>query len=89
MLVKSVKNIKGKKIVVQWKKVAGVSGYQIQYATNKKLKRATKKLSRNTIITIQKLKKKTYFIRLRVYYVEKGKKIYGKWSTVKKMKVKK
>ena len=89
VIVKSVKNIRGKKVVIQWKKAAGVSGYQVQYATNKKFKKATKKLSKNTSITIQKLKKKTYFIRLRVYYMKKGKKIYGKWSAVKKMKVKK
>ena len=34
-------------------------------------------------------KKKTYYIRVRAYKMNGKKKVYGKWSTVKKVKIKK
>lgn len=40
--------------------------------------------------TIKKLKKgKTYYVRARLYKVSNGKKVYSKWSSIKKVKVKK
>lgn len=45
---------------------------------------------KSTSVTLRKLKKKkTYFIRIRAYKIADGKKVYGKWSSVKKVKVKK
>ena len=45
---------------------------------------------KSTSVTLRKLKKKrTYFIRIRAYKMADGKKVYGKWSLVKKVKVKK
>ncbi len=85
----SVKNKKGKKVFLSWKKVTGAKGYQIQYSTSKRFK---KYKSRNTVkkkYTIKKLKKKTYYVRVRAYKKSSGKKIYGKWSKVKKIKIKK
>ena len=35
-------NLKGKKVKLTWKKMSGVSGYQITYATNKKFKKNKK-----------------------------------------------
>ena len=92
--LKSAKNAKGKKIVVKWKKNTAGNGYQIQYSTSKKFAKGnkTKTISKNktTSYTIKKLKKKkTYFIRIRAYKIADGKKVYGKWSSVKKVKVKK
>lgn len=84
------KNQKKCKIKVTWKKVSNSLGYQIQYATNKKFKKAKKKTVKSTSVTLRKLKKKkTYFIRIRAYKIADGKKVYGKWSSVKKVKVKK
>lgn len=84
------KNQKKCKVKVTWKKVANSLGYQIQYATNKKFKKAKKKTVKSTFVTLKKLKKKkTYFIRIRAYKIADGKKVYGKWSSVKKVKVKK
>lgn len=34
-------------------------------------------------------KKKTYYIRVRAYKLDGSKKVYGSWSKVKKIKVKK
>ena len=82
---------KGKgKVKVTWKKTAGVVGYQVQYSLNKKMKAAKKKNCKTVGVTIKKLKKKkTYYIRVRAYKMNGRKKVYGKWSTVKKVKIKK
>lgn len=87
--IKSLKNKKGKKAVLKWKKVSGAKGYQIAYGTNKKLKKMVKKTTSKTTITLKKLKKKTYYVKVRAYCVKNGKKVYGTWSKVKKVKVRK
>ena len=86
----TVKNIRGRKVVVKWKNVVGISGYQIQYAANKKYKKAKKTVTQKKQYVIKKLrKKKTYYIRVRAYTVYNGKRVYGRWSKVKKVKIKK
>ena len=86
----SAKNGKGKKLTVKWKKVTGAKGYQLQYALNKKFKKKKSVQTKKTKYTIKKLKKKkTYYIRVRAYKMNGKKKVYGKWSTVKKVKIKK
>ena len=78
------------KVKATWKKLTNISGYQIQYAPNKKFKKAKRKTVKSTSVTIKKLKKKkTYFVRVRAYKLVDGKKVYGKWSVVKKVKIKK
>ena len=90
VVVGTVKNIRGRKVVVKWKNVVGISGYQIQYATNKKYKKAKKTVTQKKQYVIKKLrKKKTYYIRVRAYTVYNGKTVYGRWSKVKKVKIKK
>ena len=83
------------KAKVTWKKVKKATGYEIQYTTkgfgNKKDTK-TIKVSKAKITSAQlkKLKKKkTYYIRVRAYKMNGKKKVYGKWSTVKKVKIKK
>ena len=84
------KNKKGRKLVVRWNTVKGAKGYQLQYALNKKFKRKKSIQTKKTKYTIKKLKKKkTYYIRVRAYKMNGKKKVYGKWSTVKKVKIKK
>ena len=83
-------NVKSGKVVAKWKKASNADGYQIQYALNKKFKKAKSKTVKSTSVTIKKLKKKkTYFVRVRAYKAVDGKKVYGKWSSVKKVKIKK
>ena len=82
------KLIKGKKqFSVVWKKqTTQMSGYQIQYATNKKFKSSKKVTSKKSTTrkTIKKLKsKKTYYVRVRSYTVKGGKTYYGNWSDAK------
>ena len=88
VVLKKVKNRKGKKILVQWKKLKKAKGYQVQYAANKKFKKTSKLTKANKYVS-KKLKKKTYYVRVRAYQMVNGKKVYGKWSAVKKVKVKK
>ena len=85
---------------ITWKKVSGVTGYQIQYSTSKKF---TKKTTKSVTVssnkakspskTIKKLKsKKTYYVRIRTYKTVKlnGKnvKVYSSWSKAKSVKTK-
>ena len=45
---------------------------------------------KKTSVVIKKLKKKkTYYVRVRAYKVVGGRNIYGKWSAVKKIKIRK
>ena len=74
------------------KKTKQVTGYEIQYATNKKFSKAkttTVKNYKTTKVTLKKLSaKKTYYVRVRTYKTVKGKKYYSGWSTVKYKKTK-
>ena len=88
----SAKNSKSKQILLKYKKVSGAKGYEISYSTDKKFKKAvTKKNTAKTSYTISKLKKgKIYYVRIRAYKMDsKGKKVYGKHSSMKKVKVSK
>lgn len=89
----SVKNSGSKTVTVKWKKVSGASGYEIYSATSKngKYKKvATVKKGGTTSCKHTKLKKgKTYYYKVRAYRTVNGKKVYGKYSEVKSVKVKK
>lgn len=91
--IKSVENVKGKKVIVKLKKkVNGAKGYQLTYATNSKFTKDKKNVDmKSTSKTISKLKKgKTYYVKVRAYTKDsKGKKVYGNYSNVKKVKIKK
>lgn len=86
------KLIKGRKrFKVVWKKqTTQMSGYQIQYATNKKFTSSKKLITCSKSITsktITKLKaKKTYYVRVRTYKTVDGIKYYSKWSNIMKTK---
>lgn len=89
-----VKNLKKKKVKITWKKIKGAKGYEIVYAKNKKFTKDvnTKKVKKasKTSLTIKGLqKKKTYYFKVRAYNTVNGKTVYGEWSKVKKIKIKK
>lgn len=90
--LKKVANKKKGQLAVTWKKVSGVSGYEIQYSTSKNFKKKAhiKKLKKasTTKVTIKKLKKKKkYYVRVRAYKTVKGKKYVSKWSKKKTIKI--
>ena len=74
--------------------INGAALYQVQYADNRKMKNSKYVNGRGmgtTKFTIKRLKKgKTYYVRVRPWdYDFAIKKIYGKWSKIKKIKIKK
>ena len=97
--VKNVKltNKKVKRIYISYSAVSGAKGYEIQYATNKKLSGAKKLTSTTTKGYFKKKGKKatfkkgkTYYARVRAYAKDSsGDKVYGKWSAIKSVKIKK
>ncbi len=81
-----------KKITIKFKKVSGINGYEIELATNKKmkkgLKKATVKATKSQYVA-KKLKAKTnYWVRVRTYKLVNGEKVYSKWTAKKKVKTK-
>ena len=87
---KLAKSTKKRKITFKWKKPTG-TGYQYQWSTSKNFKKNyLTKTTKKTNVTISTSKsRKTYYVRVRAYKTHSnGKKYYGKWSTVKKVKVK-
>lgn len=82
-----------KKAVVQWKKDAKASGYEIVVATNKKFTKNVKKIQvaskKTTKKTISGLKSgKKYFVKVRAYAKAQGGKVYGAYSKAKPVTVK-
>lgn len=84
------KNIKKRKISLKYKKVKGAKGYQIRWCDNKKFRGYLQKRTTKTSYTLKKLrKKKTYSIKVRAYKLSGKRKVYGAWSKVKRVKVRK
>lgn len=78
------------KLIVRWKKAAGASGYQIQYAASRSM-RGSRTVSASALTrTLSGLKKgSTYYVRIRAYKKVSGKTYYSTWSSVKNAKVRK
>lgn len=87
--IKSLKSKTKGKVIVKYKKLKGVSGYQVSYSTNKKFKKAktlTVKSNKAKAV-IKKLKSgKRYYIRVRAYNLDGTKKVTGHWSKAKAVK---
>jgi hypothetical protein len=76
------------RFTASWKKHSGASGYQVAYSRYKtkrfKYARVTSKSSK----TVSKLKSVRYYVKVRAYKTIDGTRCYGKWSTVKRVRVK-
>ena len=90
-VVKKVKALGKKKIKITVKKSSEqVSGYEVILSTKKNFKNAKKITTKKNIVTVRKLKaSKKYFVKVRAFKKVGNKKIYGNYSTVKKVIVKK
>ncbi len=91
--VSKVKSTSKKKATVTWKKDSYASGYQIVVATNKGFTKNKKTTTVSSYKTVKKIisnlkSKKTYYVKVRAYKTVSGKKYYGTYSSVKKVKVK-
>ena len=96
--ISKVKNVNGRYMSVKYKlkSTKDVAGYQIQYSTHKKFKKGNK----NVYITNSNYlksthtfyvgKKKNFYVRMRTYVKDnRGNRYYSKWSSAKKVKIKK
>lgn len=83
---------KRKTLYVLWKKDMTVDGYQVNFSTRKDFKSNTYKReyskSSTHMRTIGLKSNQTYYVRIRSYVKVGGKKYYGAWSTVKRVKIK-
>ncbi|MEE1313360.1 MAG: fibronectin type III domain-containing protein [Lachnospiraceae bacterium] len=91
--ISKVSSTKKTQAKVTWKKDSKVTGYQVVYASNKSFTRnvTTVSVKKNTTtsLTIKNLSsKKRVYVRVRSYKTVNAKKMYGKFSTVKSVKVK-
>ncbi len=90
--ITTIKSTKAKTVQIAWKVLKGVEGYEIQYATKASFsnkKTITVKSASTQIKTVTKLTRgKTYYVRVRAYKTVNGTKLYTKFSTIKKVKVK-
>ena len=92
VVIKKAYNDKKRRICLIWKGRDTDNGYQIKYTYNKKTKKITvgRYFYDEQVYIIKNLKKnKKYSIRIRAFIKKSGKKVYGKWSKVKKVKVRK
>ena len=85
--VKSVKVSGGKKKVkVRWKKSSGSNGYEVYYAAARDS--AYKKLAATTATSCtKKMKKGTYYVKVRSYKISGSKKLYGSFSGIKEVTI--
>ncbi len=83
------KNRKNKTVKIKYKKQKNVTGYQLQYGTNKKFRKKQTKYAypSSSSVTIKNVKKKRYYVRIRAYISKSGTIKYGKWSKVKSFKL--
>lgn len=85
--------LKGKKsFTVKWKKLSGVSGYQIQYGTKSSFKGAKTVTVKKASTGSRKFKRlkarKKYYVRVRAYKTVNGKRYYSAWSKKRHVKTK-
>ena len=85
-----VKNSKGKKITVKWKKNTSASGYQVKFVNGSKSRTKTFSGQKSVKKTVSGFQKgKTYKVYVRSYKKVSNKNYYSTWSAAKSVKVKK
>lgn len=90
--IKKIRNVKGRKIEIQYNKINKADGYQIRYSLKSNMMGSSKtKTTTKTKYTLTSLKKKKkYYIQVRAFgYDSSDKKVYGKWSAKKSVKINK
>lgn len=88
-----VKSPKKETMKISWKKDRLVTGYQVQFSTNKKFKKGLRqryfnKNQKSITVPLKKKSGKKYYVRIRSYKRMSGVDYYSKWSKVKKVTIK-
>ncbi len=85
----SAKSKKKRSVKIIIKKQSNVTGYVIKYSTSKKYFGYNTKVVKKNIYRFKNLRSnKKYYFKVRAYVKQDGRRIYGKWSKSKKVKVK-
>ncbi len=93
--IKTLKSAKSGTLTATWSKLSGADGYQLYLSTSMKFtskttKKVTVKKGKTVKTTVKGLKKnKTCYVKLRGYKTVNDKKVYGTFSSVKSIKIKK
>ena len=85
------KSRKKRKVEIKWKKLTGITGYVLRISTNKKFKNDTgeRRYKKSKVkISEEVWSSSTFYVKMRAYKKKGKKTYYGKWSKVKKVKVK-
>lgn len=88
--IRSLANKSKGVLKVTYAKVKGAHGYQLQVSTDKSFnsKKESYAADSTTFSIKDRYKNKTYYVRVRAYKLDsRGKKIYGKFSVKKKLKI--
>ena len=90
--ISKVRSKKAGSMAINWKKVKNAGGYEIVYGNNSRMTNGRKVIeTKGTGKTIKKLKKgRTYYVKVRGFRKDSaGKKVYGGYSKVEKVKIRK
>lgn len=87
--ITSLKNKAKKKLTITWKKMKNADGYRIACGTKANFKGAGIYSTKDVSLTLKNRKKKKYYVKVRAFVKNGNKKIYGKWSAVKTIRIRK
>lgn len=88
--IRKLTNIRKYKVKIKINKVSKAKGYQYRYATNKKFKKSKVKITTKRTFTTKRLSKGVRcYVKVRAYRKNGKVRVFGKWSNVKSVKVKK
>ena len=87
----AVKNNKKKTLTITWKSSKGAKGYQVRFATSKKIPKgaASVILTGHRAALTDLSRGSVFYVKVRAYKLNGKKKVFGPYSGVKKGKVKK
>lgn len=88
----AVKKKTARNAKIKLKRVSKAVGYQIQICRNKKFKKKNTitKTSKKLSVTVKRLRPNSkYYVRARAYVMNKRIKVFGNWSRIVKVKIKK
>ena len=88
-VITKTKRLSKTKLKVYIKKTEQVKGYQVIISTDKKFKKNLKKVktSKQSVIMKSLKKGQTYYVKVRAYKLNGKKKVYGKYSNIKQIRM--
>ena len=88
--IKSYKANKHGQVIFKWYNISSANGYQIQYSRKKNfIKKKTKTVYSNNTVKLRLKANKKYYVRIRAFKYENIQyKVYGKWSSRRKIRTK-